>query len=103
MTGVQTCALPISLVVRGERERDFVPADVEVRVVPGFFREARDGVHKLDGCREILELVRSGDGLGFPPPIRHAGQGGFDLLCGQFRHDRSVNGRPAMVTAKVAM
>ena len=58
-----------AFIVRGQAEGDFVPADVDVRVVPGFLGSFGDGVHEADGGGKILELKCPADDLTAAPPV----------------------------------
>ena len=51
-------------IMRRERERDLAPANINVGMVSRFLRKLRDGVHKFDGAREILELIGARCGWG---------------------------------------
>src|ERR1041385_2949698 len=66
-------------VVRGQRERGFVPADVDVRMMPRLLGDGRDLPDEADGSGKILELVRARDRRVFLPPILHGRERGFDL------------------------
>src|SRR6185369_224487 len=68
-----------ALIVRAEGERDFVPPDVDVGMVPCCFRQVSHSVDKFDRCREILELVGAGDGVVCYSPIRHGRKRRLDL------------------------
>ena len=46
-------------IVRRERKRHLVPADVNVGMMPRLPGESGDGVHKFDGGGKILELKRA--------------------------------------------
>ena len=63
----------------GQSERDLVPANIDVRMVPGGFRHAGDFVDELYRDDEILELVGARDGGGLFLPVRDCGQGRLDL------------------------
>lgn len=68
-------------VVRGEREFDLVPTNVDVRMVTGLFGELGNGIHEFDCRRKVFELERSGDGFTRALPTRSHGEGRFDLRC----------------------
>ena len=76
--------------MRGERERDFVPPNVDVRMVTGLLGQPGEGIHEADCGREILELKGSRDRLRFFPPIRNGGKRFFNLGCAEFIHEQQV-------------
>ena len=59
-----------ALIVGAEGQREFVPADVDVGMVPCGLRQISHGVDEFDRRREILELVSAGDGVAGYSPIR---------------------------------
>jgi hypothetical protein len=71
-------------IVRGERECDFVPADINVGMMPRLFREPRDGIDEFNRGWEILELVSARDAYVIFLPVRDAGERGFDLSGVEF-------------------
>ena len=73
-------------VVCRQSERDFVPADINVRMMPRLFSELGDGVDELDGRREIFEDERARDGFVALLPIRQSSERSLDLGGGQFIH-----------------
>ncbi len=73
-------------IVGGQRQRDFVPADINVRMMPRLFGEFRYGRDELDRRREILELKSVRDGGATLFPIGHSRQRDFDLRGRQFLH-----------------
>src|SRR6266567_3670799 len=88
------------LIMGGEGEGYFVPADINVRVMPGFFRRSRHGVDKLDRGREILELECATDGAPLLAPLGRGSQSSLDLGWTQFRHERMLPSPWRGVTAK---
>ena len=70
----------------GQGDRDFVPADINVWMMPCFFSELGDGVDELDGRREILEDKGARDGFIALLPIGQSSERGLDLGGGQFIH-----------------
>ena len=73
-------------VVRGEDERDFVPADINVGMMPRFLSELGGGGDKLDRRREILEDESARDRFATLLPIGRGSECGLDLGSGQFIH-----------------
>src|SRR5712692_4869496 len=67
-------------VVRGQAQLDFVPADVDVGMVPGLFGHGCERVDELDRGREILELIRARDGRPGLLPGWNRGQRYLDLF-----------------------
>jgi len=87
--------------MRGQRERHFVPANIDVRMMPRFLGEFRNGVDELDGGGKIFELKGARDGVALLFPIGHGGEGGFDLSGTQFVHTTLVPKNPERVTPKL--
>ena len=65
--------------MRSERERDFVPTNINVGMMPRFFRELGDGVEELDRSGKILEHKSASDGVAALVPVRQRSERGFDL------------------------
>src|ERR1700752_3676967 len=65
----------------GESQRHFVPPDVDVGMVPGFFGPFGDGVDKFDRGNEILELKCTIDAVPLFDPSWKEAECGFGLRC----------------------
>src|ERR1041385_3303939 len=89
-------------VMRGQREGDFVPADIDVGMVPGLLGGARGGIDEPDGGREILEFKSAREGGAAFLPLFHTRQRGFDLCGSQFCHGRFLTDATRRVTSKSA-
>ena len=85
----------------GQGERDFVPTDINVGVMPCFLGQPGDGVHEPDRSRKILELegARDGDALLFP--VGHGAECGLDLGGIEFGHVALVPQESWRVTLKL--
>jgi len=73
-------------VVRRQREFDFVPADVDVGMMPCSLSQACDGIHKPDGSREVLELKHSVDAIAAWSPVRQPAQAKSNFSNGELCH-----------------
>src|SRR5439155_25978049 len=92
-----------TLIVGGERQSDLVPANVDVRMVPGLLGELRDGVDKLDGGDEVLELVSARDHCTLPVPFGQGLQRDFDLGRSHSGHGPRLSPEESRVTWKTAI
>ena len=73
--------------MRGERQRDLVVTDVNVRMVIHFFRAFGDAPHKSDAHQEVLKLEGAADGFCAVRPIGNGFQLNGDLSGGQGGHN----------------
>src|SRR5208283_4619902 len=89
-------------VVRCERERHLVPADVNDRMMPRLLGESGNGMDEFHRGGEIMERIRPRNRRAFLFPIRHGGERGFDFFCAQFFHANSSHsfGLPSRRIAK---
>lgn len=72
--------------MRGQRQRDLVPTNIDVGMMPRFFRNSGSGVDEFDRRGKIFEDERARDGCPTLLPIGYGRERGFDLNSGQFLH-----------------
>jgi hypothetical protein len=68
-----------AFVMGGEGKCDFIPANVDVRMMGSALGEAGNGVHKFDGGCKIPELKSADDGGALFGPFGQKAKGGFGL------------------------
>jgi len=73
-------------VVGRQGERNFVPPNINVRMMPRLFGQLRDGINELDRQRKVLELKSARDGRAFLFPTWHGRQRSLDLGSVEFWH-----------------
>ena len=79
-----------ALIVRRERERDLVPADINVGMMPCLFGEHGNPVDELDGGGKIFERERARNDGGSFLPQGNFDERPFDLRCVELRHGGRV-------------
>jgi len=99
------CQLEIFLsqssgVMSCQPEGHFIPANIDVGVMPRFLSESRDDFDELDRSRKILELKGARDGLPLFLPVGDGSEGGLDLSGTQFFHAVLVTEEARRVTPK---
>ena len=85
-------------VMRRERERDLVPADINVGMMPRLLCELGDGVDEFHRSDEVLELKRARDGRTGFLPIRQSLEAGLDPGRIEFCHGALMTQRERRVT-----
>lgn len=68
-----------AFVMRREAQRNFVPADIDVRMMGSALGEAGNGVHKFDSGRKIPKLKSPRDGRTLFGPLGQKTKGSFGL------------------------
>lgn len=74
-----------------QREQNAVPADINVRVVPGSLGEFRHAIYESNRNDEVFELERARYGVTAASPVWTGGQGPLELWGGEFlEHGRKM-------------